>query len=181
MIPCYISGKGMYASETTWDFKTAVIEMLESSGLGYDTRFRYYREKFPEKNSADLARLVCDPVEYYDPDWPVYWANKKDEGKDQETVLTEFMLRLDNMFRRNAKVAIFCFDEAGFGSGINTMRFIYEKKPILGFYNPDLRKRDVNLSNIVQLEVEYPKLVTLVQYEHLDHIREALNSWLKKM
>ena len=48
MIPCYVSGKGMHATTTTWTFKTLVIEALESSGLGYDTRFRYYRKQFPD-------------------------------------------------------------------------------------------------------------------------------------
>lgn len=70
MIPCFVGGKGMYASETTWEFKTAVIEVLDTSGLGYDVRFQYYRDKFPKKDVKELARLVCDPIEYYDPDWP---------------------------------------------------------------------------------------------------------------
>ena len=51
-IPCYVSGKGMHATATTWAFKTLVIEALESSGLGYDTRYRYYRNQFPDLERA---------------------------------------------------------------------------------------------------------------------------------
>ncbi len=65
-IPCYVSGKGMYAGTTTWSFKIRVILALEASGLGYDTRYRYYRRLFPQLDAAKLARRVCDPVEYYD-------------------------------------------------------------------------------------------------------------------
>jgi len=34
VIPCYVSGAGMFATDTTRDFKTLVIEWLEASGLG---------------------------------------------------------------------------------------------------------------------------------------------------
>ena len=35
MIPCYVSGKGMHATSTTWTFKTLVIDALESCFRGY--------------------------------------------------------------------------------------------------------------------------------------------------
>lgn len=178
MIPCFVGGKGMYASETTWEFKTAVIEVLETSGLGYDVRFQYYRDKFPKKDVKELARLVCDPIEYYDPDWPLYWASKKDEGREKEEVLTEFMLQLDGRLRRRARAAIFGYDEAGFGTGVNTMRFIHEGKPVLGLYNPAIRKRDVNVSNILQLKIDYPFVVTLRQYTNPDELKALVIEWL---
>ena len=37
-ISCYVSGKGMYATDKTRQFKVAVIEKLEASDMGYDTR-----------------------------------------------------------------------------------------------------------------------------------------------
>ena len=46
-IPCYVSGKGMYATERTRQFKVTVIEQLEATGIGYDTRYRYYQRQFP--------------------------------------------------------------------------------------------------------------------------------------
>ena len=120
MIPCYVSGKGMYATVTTWAFKTAVIEALESSLLGYDTRYRYYRTQFPDMDALELARLICDPIEYYDKDWPAYRAG---DGMRLPLVeaATRFMLERDHLFRTEAQAAIYCFDEAGFGSGINVI------------------------------------------------------------
>ena len=47
MIPCYVGGKGKAARDVTKDFKVAVFEVLESTGLGYDTRYRYYRRQYP--------------------------------------------------------------------------------------------------------------------------------------
>jgi hypothetical protein len=41
MIPCYVGGRGKAAQASTKDFKVAVFELLESTGLGYDTRYRY--------------------------------------------------------------------------------------------------------------------------------------------
>ena len=63
MKPCYVTGKGMHASTPTWNFKTAIIEMLETTGLGYDTRYRYYHGQFPDMDRASLARMICDPME----------------------------------------------------------------------------------------------------------------------
>jgi hypothetical protein len=177
MLACYVSGKGMYASKATWEFKTRVIKFLETSGLGYDTRFRYYQREFPDLGLDELARLICDPIEYYDKGWPSYWANKKTEA-DKDTVLTEYMLQLDNRFRREARVNIVCFDEAGLGTGINAMRFIHEGKPVLGFYNPAIKKTGVNINNIIQLKIEYPELVTIEQYHETDDINRYLQQHL---
>src|SRR5919198_3056289 len=62
-IPCYVSGRGMHATDRTREFKVEVIHLLESSGLGYDTRYRYYRVQFPEMDPRQLARMICDPIE----------------------------------------------------------------------------------------------------------------------
>jgi len=177
-IPLYVSGKGMHATQATWEFKTLVITFLERSGLGYDTRFRYYQELLEEPDSGRLAQIICDPVEYFDPDWPAYWQNRR-QGRDKDTVITEFMLQLDSRFRRQARGAIMCYDEAGVGTGINTMRFLSQGKPILGFYNPALRKRGINLHNILQLPLEYPALVSLVSYDSPATIEEAVERWVK--
>jgi len=72
LIPCYVSGKGMHATHRTRRFKTEVIHILESTGLGYDTRYRYYQRQFPEKEPGELAQMVCDPIEIYDKDWEDY-------------------------------------------------------------------------------------------------------------
>lgn len=177
MIPCYISGKGMHATQTTWEFKETVIEFLETSGLGYDTRFHYYRNEFPDMDVKRLARLICDPIEYYDRGWAVYWANKKD-GRERDDVLTEYMWQLDEKFQAEAHVAIVCFDEAGLGTGINAMRFLVRRKPILGFYNVAARRFGVNVNNILQLKLEFPDLVTLKQYQAQDDVRAAVAEWL---
>lgn len=55
----------MFATDATRVFKTLVIDWLEASGLGYDTRYHHYRAQFPELDPARLAHLVCDPIEYY--------------------------------------------------------------------------------------------------------------------
>lgn len=176
MIPCYVSGKGMHATRRTWDFKTLVIEMLESSGLGYDTRYRYYQRRFPELARADLARLICDPIEYYDRDWPDYRAARP--GRNETELVTEFMLERDRLFREEARAAIYCYDEAGFGSGVNTLRFLHAGKPVLGFYNPHGLGETLNLSNVLQLGLEYPALFTLVSYEHSEEIGARVAAWL---
>ena len=51
-IPCYVSGKGMYATDRTRQFKVAVIEQLEATGVGYDTRYRYYHLRFAHFQSG---------------------------------------------------------------------------------------------------------------------------------
>ncbi len=177
MIPCYVSGKGLHATDITWSFKTSVISMLESTGVGYDTRFSYYRKQFPKKSTEQLARIVCDPIEYYDIDWPEYRAMHK-RSMAKEEMATRFMLERDLMFQRQAQVAIYCFDEAGFGSGVNVMRFIYANKPILGFLNEEKTLSTINTSNILQLKAEFPHLVQLVEYRTLKQINQEIERYL---
>jgi hypothetical protein len=179
MIPCYVSGKGMHATPTTWAFKTLVIEVLESDGLGYDTRYRYYRRQFPELARPELARLICDPIEYYDRDWPGYRSAQ--QGRDDGKVLTEFWLARDRLFRDEARAAIYCYDEAGFGSGVNTLRFLYAGRPVLGFYNSRGLGKTVNLSNVMQLGLEYPDLFTLLSYERTEEIGAEVKTWLGRL
>ena len=178
-IPCYVSGKGMYATDRTRQFKVAVIEKLEAAGIGFDTRYRYYQQQFPTMTSSALARMICDPIEYYDRDWMAYQA-ANGAGRDADDVLTTFMLERDTRFRQEAQVAIYCYDEAGFGSGLNTMRFLQAEKPILGFYHAEIQQQGVNLNNILQLAVDFPALVTLACYQSLDDIGSPLLSWLQQ-
>lgn len=175
-IPCYVSGKGMHATEATWAFKTLVIAALEETGVGYDTRYRYYLPRFPDMEPAAIARMICDPIEYYDEDWPPYRAQRAD--LDESRAVTEFMLERDRAFRAEAQAAIYCYDEAGFGSGVNSMRFVQSGKPLLGFYNQRLRHRTLNLANVLQLAVDFPDLVTLVPYRDVNEITPMVIDWL---
>lgn len=177
----------MHATGTTRNFKVAVIRTLESSGLGYDTRYRFYRRQFPAMDPEKLARRVCDPIELYDKDWEGYLA-RRGAGRDVEVVLAEFVLERDALFRREerdalfrreARAAIYCYDEAGFGSGVNSMRFIRDGKPILGFYNPDSKKSGANPTNVFQLWLERPDLVTLVRYRSIDEVPPRVDAWLR--
>ncbi|HEU0199730.1 MAG TPA: hypothetical protein VFR86_04780 [Burkholderiaceae bacterium] len=138
----------MFATDATRDFKTLVIGWLEASGLGYGTRYRYYRAQFPELDPARLARLVCDPIERYDREWPAHQARY---GLPESEALAHFVAEQDSRFRREARVGIYCFDEAGIGSGINAMRFLHEGKPLFGFYAAQEERRRVNLTNVLQL------------------------------
>ena len=167
----------MYATATTWDFKEAVVVLLEESGLGYDTRYRYYRRQFPDMTAAKLARLICDPIENYDLDWS-QWCGGQIAGHDHNEAITAFFLERDSRFRQEARVGIFCLDEAGFGSGINVMRFIQAGKPILGFYRYALEDRGVNIGNFLQLQMEYPSLVNLYAYQSLYDISSEVRRWL---
>lgn len=177
MIPCYVGGKGMYAGATTRDFKTAVIVMMEESGLGYDTRYRYYRRQFPAMEAAQLARMVCDPIEDYDRDW-AGWRAAQVPGRDEAELVTAFFLECDSRFRAEAEAAIFCLDEAGFGSGVNVMRFIVAGKPILGFYRRADANRRVNVGNFLQLQMECPSLVSLRVYQAVDDVLGETRRWL---
>ena len=179
-IPCYVSGKGMYATDWTWQFKVTVMETLEATGIGYDTRYRYYQQQFPTMAPSALAQMICDPIEYYDRDWEAYQA-AHGAGGEADAVLTAFMLERDARFRQEAQVAIYCYDEAGFGSGLNTMRFLQAEKAILGFYHAEIKQQGVNLHNILQLAIDFPTLVTLVCYQSLDDIGSILLSWLQKV
>jgi hypothetical protein len=114
-IPCYISGKGMYATDKTRQFKVTVIEQLEATGMGYDTRYRYYQQQFPTMAPSTLAQMICDPIEYYDLDWQAS-QSANGAGWEADDVLTAFMLERDARFRHEAQVTIYCYDEAGFAS-----------------------------------------------------------------
>lgn len=175
---CYVSGAGMFAGAATRDFKSMVILWLETSGLGFDTRYRYYRSRFPDVPAPELAHKVCDPVEYYDPDWTAYRAARRGEGLDDDQALTRFVLERDARFRAAAEVAVYCFDEAGIGSGINAMRFIQAGKPVLGFYAAQAARRRVNLTNVLQLAAEFPRQVRLAAYRDPDEITARLAHWL---
>jgi hypothetical protein len=179
-IPCYVSGKGMHATDRTKQFKIEVIQILETTGLGFDTRYRYYRQQFPGMALPELARMVCDPIEQYDRDWPDYLA-AHGAGRDEDDVITAFVMARDALCRREAQAAIYCYDEAGFGSGLNTMRFILESKPLLGFYNPAIKAMGVNVHNVLQLQLAYPDLVTLAPYHALAEVRPALVGWLQEL
>ncbi len=173
MIPCYVSGRGMHASEKTHRFKIAVIRHLEATGIGYDTRFRYYRERFPGMSLDVLAAMTCDPVEYYDPDWPAFLRDRG-AGADEAEAVTEFMLLRDGAFREQARVAIVCYDEAGFGSGVNAMRFVGAGKPVIGFCHQDAARHGVNVASVLQLAHEYPGLFSLQRYSSMDDVLRQL-------
>ena len=178
MIPCYVSGAGMFATDATRNFKTQVIGWLEASGLGYDTRYRYYRSQLPQFDPVRLARVVCDPIENYDRDWPAYRAQS---GLSEPRALARFVTERDGNFRRDARVAIYCFDEAGIGSGINVMRFLHEGKPVLGFYAAEAERRSVNLTNVLQLELQFPTQVRLATYGAPADITARLAEWLSAL
>lgn len=180
MIPCYVSGKGMHATDITWSFKTTVIKTLEDSQLGYDTRFEYYRKQFPDMQTEQLARMICDPMEYYDLDWEEYRARHK-LSMAKEEMATRFMLERDMQFQQKAQVAIYCFDEAGFGSGINVMRFLMNQVPILGFLNADNTLKSLNVSNVLQLKAQFPDLIHLIEYQSLEEISKHVSQWLTEL
>ncbi len=178
VIPCYVSGKGMHATDATWRFKTTVMEVLQSSGLGYDTRYDYYRKQFPDMIAAEFSRMVCDPIEYYDKDWPGWRLENKNRFENEDELVTAFFLERDRVFQSDARVAIFGFDEAGFGSGVNVMRFVHSGKPVLGFYNPDRFHKGHNIHNVIQLAMDYPDVVTLRRYRDVDEISAHVVAWL---
>lgn len=180
-IPCYVSGKGMYATDATWAFKIEVMELLQSSGLGFDTRAQYYRKQFPEMAIKEFLRMVCDPVEYYDKDWPSWQLENRSRFDNEDELVTAFFLERDLGFQAEAAVAIVCFDEAGFGSGVNVMRFIHAGKPVLGFYNPDYHRAGHNIHNVIQLAMNYPDLVTLHRYRDVDEITAHVVAWLERV
>jgi len=180
MIPCYVGGKGKAAHDSTKDFKVAVFALLESSGLGYDTRYRYYRRQYPDMDQDPFARMVCDPVENYDRDWPDYRARHGRSTSEDES-LTAFMFEKDEAFRAEARAAIFCYNEAGLGTGINSMRLLSQGKPLLGCFLRDPLRGPVNVQNILQLELLYPSLVTLVRYDDLTEVIESVTRWLTQL
>ncbi len=180
MIPCYVSGKGMHATSTTHSFKVTVMMWLDASGLGYDTRYRYYEQQFPDLSPAALARKVCDPIEYYDRDWPA-WRAAQPADADEDELVTAFFLARDTRFRAEAQAAIYCFDEAGFGSGVNVMRFIQARKPVLGFCHREAGKRPMNVGNVLQLALEYPDLITVQRYAEVEETLSMVRTWLQAL
>ena len=177
MIPCYVGGKGKAARASTKDFKVAVFEFMESTGLGYDTRYRHYRQQYPDMRREQFARMVCDPIEGYDREWPDYRARHRG-SLSEDALLAAFVLAKDQGFRDEAQAAIVCYNEAGLGTGINSMRLLADGKPILGFFLRDPIQRPVNVQNILQLELLYPTLVTLMPYDNLHEVAESLRQWL---
>ncbi len=180
MTPCYVGGKGKAARASTKDFKVAVFELLESTGLGYDTRYRYYRRQHPKMSREQFARMVCDPIEGYDKEWPDYRA-RRCGSVNEDSLLTAFVLEKDQRFRDEARAAIFCYNEAGLGTGINSMRLLGDGKPVIGFFLRDPIHGPVNMQNILQLEFLYPSLVTLVFYDDLNEVAESLTRWLTEL
>ena len=177
MIPCYVGGKGKAARDATKDFKIVVFEVLESTGLGYDTRYRYYRQQYPAMSQDQFARMVCDPIEDYDREWPEYLARHRGSLSEEE-LLTAFVWEKDNSFRNQARAAIVCYNEAGLGTGINSMRLLADGKPLLGFFLRDPIQGPVNVQNILQLKLLYPSLVTLVRYDNLHEVADSVRRWL---
>lgn len=167
----------MFATATTWDFKMAVVGMLEETSLGYDTRYRYYRRQFPELTSENVAQMICDPIENYDRDWR-QWRVAQRQEVDEQTLITRFFLERDSQFRNEAQVAIICLDEAGFGSGVNVMRFIKAGKPVLGFYRDTTEINGVNIGNFIQLQIEYPQLIHIFAYQHIEDVLSEVRRWL---
>ena len=180
MIPCYVGGKGKSAHASTKDFKVAVFEMLESSGLGYDTRYRYYRRQYPDMSREDFGRMVCDPIEGYDKGWPDYRKRRSGSMSD-EALLTAFVLEKDQAFQAEARAAIICYTEAGLGTGINSMRLLADGKPLIGFFMRDPSRESMNVQNILQLELLYPSLVTLVPYDDPNEVAPRLTEWLTEL
>jgi hypothetical protein len=95
-----------------------------------------------------LAQMVCDPIEYYDKDWGPYCAAQIADCNG-DTVLAKFVAERDARHRREAQVAIYCYDEAGLGSGINTMRLLHMGKPILAFYHFEAEDCGLNITNVL--------------------------------
>lgn len=180
MIPCYVGGKGKSAHASTKDFKVAVFELLESTGLGYDTRYRYYRHQYPDMSREQFARMVCDPIEGYDKEWPDY-RGRRSGSMSEEALLTAFVLEKDQAFRNEARAAIICYTEAGLGTGINSMQLLADGKPLIGFFLRNPTERPMNVQNVLQLELLYPSLVTLVPYDDLNEVTESLTQWLSNL
>ena len=168
----------MYATDSTWRFKTTVMTVLQSSSLGYDTRYAYYQKQFPDMPVSELYRLICDPIEYYDQDWPCWQLENKNNFEGEDELVTAFFLKRDRSFQAEAQAAIFGFDEAGFGTGVNVMRFVHLGKPVLGFYNPDCFHGGHNIHNVMQLAMDYPDVVTLCRYRDVNEIAAHVVAWL---
>jgi hypothetical protein len=158
----------------------AVFELLELTGLGYDTRYRYYRRQYPDMGRENFARMVCDPIEGYDKDWPDY-RKRRSGSISEDVLLTTFVLEKDQAFRDEARAAIICYTEAGLGTGINSIQLLAEGKSLIGFFLRDPMQGPVNLQNVLQLELLYPSLVTLVPYGDLSEVAPRLTGWLTEL
>ena len=119
-------------------------------------------------------------MEYYDRDWPSYRDGRPPDCSEEQAA-TEFMLQLDNRFRDEAEAVIACYDEAGFGSGVNAMVFLQAGKPLLGFYNRTHLAATMNLSNLLQLQLAYPGLATLYEYHEPEEMVAVARSWLENL
>ncbi len=146
--------------------------------VGFDTRYRYYQTQFPDMDGLELAQMICEPIEYYDKDWVTYRTTQIGDC-DEDAVLAKFVKERDEHFRREAQVAVYCYDEAGMGSGINTMRLLEVGKPILGFYHVDAQNCGMNVTNVLQLALEFPALFTVARYHSIEDIQRVLVAWLQ--
>lgn len=176
-VPLYVAGKGMFATRATTSFKTGIMHILEKSGLGYDTRMAYYAMQYPDLTFERLSRMICDPIEYYDKEWPDY-QKRHAKAANPDMLVVDFFLPRDQRFREQAKGAIIGFHEAGLGTGINCMRFLLDGKPILGFL-PQNDNSAVNRDNIFQLVREYPEQFTLIQEP--DCLETVIRNWIESL
>ena len=87
----------------------------------------------------------------------------------------------DQGFRDEARAAIICYNEAGLGTGINSMRLLADGKPLIGFFLRDPTRGPVNVQNIFQLELLYPSLVTIASYDDLNEVAPRLTGWLTEL
>src|SRR4029453_11932472 len=83
--------------------------------------------------------------------------------------------------RGEARAPVYFFDEARIGSGINAMRFLHAGKPLIGFYAAEERGRRINLTNVLQLAIEFPERVRLAAYRRPEEITARLAEWLRAL
>ncbi|MBM3487788.1 MAG: hypothetical protein FJX67_14340 [Alphaproteobacteria bacterium] len=178
MIPVYVGGKGMNATERTHTVKCAIFTALRAGGAAVDTRHRYYRAQYPDMAETAFDRMVCAPIERYDRDWPAFRDQAGDADPDQVT--TRFFAALDRRFRDEAVGAIYAYDEAGFGSGVNSLRFLVAGKPVLGLLGATPNTGPANRHNVLQLALEFPALMTLAPYRELADIDRPVRAWLAR-
>ena len=119
-------------------------------------------------------------IEGYDKDWPDY-RKRRVGSMSKELSLTAFVLERDQAFREEARAAIICYNEAGLGTGINSMQLLAKGKPLIGFFLRDPTQGPLNMQNILQLELLYPSLVTLVPYDDLNEVSQRLTGWLTEL
>jgi hypothetical protein len=83
--------------------------------------------------SAHASTKDFKVAEGYDKDWPDY-RERRGGSMSKELSLTAFVLERDQAFRDEARAAIICYNEAGLGTGINSMQLLAEGKPLIGFF-----------------------------------------------